>query len=404
MKRTDFLTKLVSLLLFGALSLYLGIYLFRSLTNDVRYAPAIYISLTESSEASGIIIRDETLVKSSDKYLSVSAKDGSLLAVGDVIAVAYANENALERASEIRELELKKQYISSVLTEHEDPASLTEKDEAIKDAVLSLSSAAARKETDRLSAAVLQLSSLVRQDPEIMTTQVDLNLVTQELNSLYQTAENDTLAIRAEKSGLFSSAADGYEHISPDELTGLSGSGLRSLLGQAQEVSENVRGKLCSANEWFFAAIVSEKLVAPDNAEEGLAVGKTARLDFGRYYGKPLSATVVSISPAEQGECAVVFRCTRAALEMLNVRRLSAEIIFDTHEGIRVPKEAVYSDEEGSFVYTLTGLQAEKKYIEIVWETEDYYLAGISAQASGLRVGNEIILTSKQIYDGKVID
>ncbi|NLV85799.1 MAG: hypothetical protein GX025_01070 [Clostridiales bacterium] len=404
MKRTDFLTRAVSLLLFGALTLYLGIYLFRSITNDVRYAPAVHISLTESSEASGIIIRDETLVESSDRFLSVSAKDGSLLAVGDVIAVAYANETALERASGIRELELKKQYINSVLTEHEDSASLTEKDEAIKNAVLSLSSAAARKETDRLSTAVLQLSSLVMQDPDTMATQVDLNLITQELNSLYQTAASDTLAIRAKKSGLFSSAADGYEHISPHNLTGLSSSGLRSLLGQAREVSENVRGKLCSANEWFFAAIVSEKIVAQGQEDEGLAVGKAASLDFGRYYGKPLSATVVSISPSEQGECAVVFRCTRAALEMLNVRRVSAEIIFDTHEGIRVPKKAVYADEDGSFVYTLTGLQAEKKYIEIVWETEDYYLAGFSLDASGLRVGNEIILTSKPVYDGKVMD
>jgi hypothetical protein len=403
-KRTDFLTRVVSLLLFGVLTLYLGIYLFRSITNDVRYAPAVYISLTESSEAPGIIIRDETLVESPDRFLSVSAKDGSLLAVGDVIAVAYANETALERASSIHELELKKQYISSILTEHEDPASLTEKDEAIKNAVLFLSSAAARKETDRLSTAVLQLSSLVMQDPETMTTQVDLNLITQELNSLYQTAANDTLAIRAEKSGLFSSATDGYEHISPNELTGINSSQLRSFLGQGREVSENVRGKLCSANEWFFAAIVSDKIIAQAQDDEGLAVGRTASLDFGRYYGKPLSSTIVSISPAEHGECAVVFRCTKAALEMLNVRRVSAEIIFDTHEGIRVPKKAVYSDEEGSFVYTLTGLQAEKKYIEIVWETEDYYLAGISGEASGLRVGNEIILTSKQIYDGKVMD
>ena len=404
MKRTDILTRAVSLLLFGALAFYLGVYLFRSLTNDVRYAPAVYVSLTESSEASGIIVRDETLVESSDRFLSVSAKEGSLVAVGDVIAVAYANEQALERASQIRELELKKQYISSVLSEHEDPATLTERDDAIKSAVLALSSAAIRKETEKLSSSALELSSLVMDDPEVMTTQVDLNLVTQELNTLYQTAANDTVAITAGRSGLFSAAADGYEYISPETAAGLSGEELRSLMGQPREISGDVRGKLCSANEWFFAAIVSERDIASEQDEEGLTVGKTASLDFGRYYGKPLSAMVVSISAPAQGECAVVFRCTRAALEMLSVRRVSAEIVFDTHEGIRVPKEAVYADEDGSFVYTLTGLQAEKKYIEIVWETEDYYLAGLSTEASALRVGNEIILTSKELYDGKVMD
>ncbi len=398
MKRTDLITKVVSLLMFGALLAYLGVYIFRSATNDVRTAPAVFISLTESSDAAGIIVREEALVSSSDKYLSVSAKNGSLLAAGDIIAVAYNNEEALQRASKIRELELKKQYISSVLSERSSSDNLTERDNSVKSAVTELAAAAARGESDRLSSAVMSLGSLVMENTEVNATESDLTAITQELYQLRQTAINDTAAITAPKSGLFSTAPDGYEFITPASIKDIDSEGLRTLAVEPHELASDVRGKLVSPYEWYFASVISKK-----DADK-LTAGKSALLDFGRYYSEPLTATVVSISPAKQGECAVTFRCTQATSEMLSVRRVAAEIIFETHEGIRVPKEAVYSDENGSYVYTLTGLQAEKKYISIAWETEDYYLADPVKDAAALRVGNEILLTSKELYDGKVMN
>ena len=134
-----------------------------------------------------------------------------------------------------------------------------------------------------------------------------------------------------------------------------------------------------------------------------LRVGGSALMDFGRYCSAPIEASVISISTPKKGECTVLFRCTRFTSEMLSVRRATAEIIFATREGIRVPREAVRSDEGGPYVYTLTGLQAEKKYITIAWETEEYFLAVSSADAASLRVGNEIILTDGEIYDGQLM-
>ena len=52
---------------------------------------------------------------------------------------------------------------------------------------------------------------------------------------------------------------------------------------------------------------------------------------------------------------------------------------------------------------TLTGMQAEKKYIEIAYETDEYYLVKVSEEARSLRVGNEIILSTKGVTDGKVL-
>ena len=397
MKRTDALTKLVSIILFVALISYLGVYIVRSATNNIRTAPAVYISLAENAVASGIVVRDESLIQSDEQYLSVVAESGQRVSAGEAIAVVYSGEEALARAAKIRELELTKQYISSVLSGKSSAENLSDRDISIKNALISLAAAAARRNSESLSSASTSLSSLVIQNTEINTTEVDLNLVNTQLQTLKQSALSDTTTITATSPGLFSAVPDGYEYITPATLSGLTPTQLQTLEETPQELAENVRGKMASSMEWYFAASISSSDAAR------LEVGKTATLDFGRYCSSLFPAKVISISSPASNECAVVFRCTQATSEMLSVRRATAEIVFDAHEGIRVPKQAVLSDEGGSYVYTLTGMQAEKKYITIVWETEEYFLADVSQDASSLRSGNDIILTTKGLYDSKII-
>ena len=398
MKRTDTTTKLVSLLLFGALLAYLGIYVVRSLTNNVRMAPAVYISLSENAVSSGIIVRQESLIKSNEKYLSIVSESGHVVSLGETIAVAYSGEDALKRAAEIKELELKKQYISSVLSGAQSAENLSDRDSSIKSAVTSLASSAVRHETENLSSASIALSSLVLDNTEVNTTDVDLNLVSSQLETLKRNALQDTVAITADSSGLFSASPDGYEYISPEMLSSLDPDSLSKLEESPEEITDDVRGKLVSAFEWYYAATISEKDAAR------LKVGGDATLDFGRYCSNLLKAKVISISAPKNEVCVIVLRCTEATSEMLFVRRATAEIVFDAHEGIRVPKEAVLSDDKGPYVFTMTGFQAEKKYIDITWETDEYYLASISEDAAGLRVGNDIILTTKGLFDGKVMN
>ena len=99
----------------------------------------------------------------------------------------------------------------------------------------------------------------------------------------------------------------------------------------------------------------------------------------------------------------VVFRSTESSSELLPVRFCEAQAVFGSKEGIRVPKEAVAKDKDGSYVFTKAGMKAEKKYIDILWEEEEFYLAAVSPEATSLRVGNEIFLSSKELYDGMLI-
>lgn len=398
MKRTNTLTKLVSLLLFGTLLCYLGVYIVRALKSDIRTAPAVYVSLTETASAPGIVVRNEKLVKSDEKYLSVVAENGGVLAKGETVAVTYSSEAALSRAAQIQDLESRKAYISAVLAGAQTAESLSDKESAIKSAVTGLAAAAARHETDELSSAAISLSSLVIESSNANASEAQLNEVQSQLDSLNASAQKDTVAITADDAGLFSTVPDGYESITPDKIKGLDPAGLKTLEESPETISADVRGKLCDPYEWYFAATVAQKDAAR------LKAGSSASLSFGRYSNAPFRMHVSSIGKAVNGQCVVLFRCTSSPADMLSVRRTTAEIQFDTHEGIRVPKQAMLKDDEGkNYVYTVTGLQAEQKYVEISYEADEYYLVKVSTDASGLRSGNQIILTTKGLKNGKVL-
>lgn len=402
MKRTNLVTKIVAVLLFIATASYIGFYTLSSLSGGYRTAPAVLVEIDKSVSMTGVIVRDELCVESEEHYLSISAENGEMLAVGDPIAVAYSSEEALARASEIRKLELQEEYIKSVL-DGSSTDSVSKKDSNIKLAITRLASAAARHKTDELASASLSLSALVLDQSTIKATAVDLTTVQNKISSLKQSASKDTKTLVATESGLFCSSADGYEFLTLDNVEGTSPSELEKLTETPQEVSASVRGKMVYSNAWYYAAAMSVEDAA------ALEVGSYEALDFGRYCSQAINALVVSIGSAEDDRCVAVFRCTRAMSEMLAIRFADATIVRDTVEGLRVPKEGCYVEqgENGdslTYVYISEGGRAAKKYVSITQDMGDYYLAEISYKDGYLRADNDIILTSREIYDGMLLE
>ena len=401
MERTDKLTKLVMALLFVALLAYLGVYLLRSVSDSVVTAPAVNVTLQESVTASGVVIREEQVIETEETHVSVSVSDGDRVSAGAPIAISMSSEAALERVNRIHELELEIQRISTMLSGLDSAQDLSTRDEAIRSAVLSLTSATARRDLSSLDSSSLQLRSLLfASSGQEDATEADLQALEFELNGLKSSASMDTAEILAPEAGLFSSILDGYEHVGPDRIGLLNAAGIRGLMADRQEVPDTAIGKLITSYTWYFAAIMAEE----DAAQ--LADVDSAQLDFGRYYSKPLTVGIERISPAEDGECAVVFSCSEAMAETLAMRQVTAEIIIREYTGIRVPVEAMHLDDETgqAYVYTVTALQAERKDVEVIYTAEDYCLVQPAVSSGGaLREGNEIIVSADDIYEGKLM-
>ncbi len=400
MKRTDRLSNFIALLLFLAFAIYTGAYAIRSLRDTTVTAEAVAADVTLGGPASGIVIREETVLTSAEKYIDVTARDGTKLAAGATLATAMRSEAGLERANRIHELELEVARMSAALDELDSAADLTTRDESLRAVVQKLSGAVARHELSALDSDSLNLRSLLFSNAAAGVSKAELRTLQRELDSLRGSSSSDAVVLTTERSGVFSTLVDGYEALTPAELDALTPDGLETLTSYTPDKPAGAYGKLVTSYRWYFAAAMS----AAD--AEHLTVGKTATLNFGRYYGADISARVLSISEPADGNVAVVFRCDTALADTLAMRCVPANVVFATYSGIRVPAQAVQTDKKtgDTYVWCITAMQLERKDVTVLYADDDFAVIAESNAADALRDGNTVVVSGKDLYEGKIME
>ena len=128
--------------------------------------------------------------------------------------------------------------------------------------------------------------------------------------------------------------------------------------------------------------------------------------------------TVYSIGDAEDGKVVVVFSSNRHLNETSLLRSQNVSVIYASYTGFRIPKEALRMDGDQYYVYRINGVQIRQAKVEILAETEDYFVVwqGESVDQDGnsvdqselekakqIRDGDTIVIRGTGLYDGKVI-
>ena len=400
MKRTDRLSKFIAILLFLAFAAYLGVYAVRSLRDTTVTAEAVMADVTLGGPANGIVIRSEEVLTSAERYIDITARDGSKVAAGTALATAMRSEAGLERASRIHELELEVSRMSAALDELDSAADLTTRDESLRSAVEALSGAVARHDLTALDTSSLNLRSLLFSNSAAGVSKAELRALQRELDSLRSSSGSDAAVLCAEHSGIFTTLIDGYEALSAADLEGLTCETLSELTQARQDKPAGAYGKLVTSYQWLFAAAMS----AED--ADNLKVGRTATLNFGRYYGADIYARVLSISEESDGSVAVVFRCDTALADTLAMRNVPANVVFAAYSGIRVPAPAVQTDDATgqTYVWCVTAMQLERKDVEVLYADEDFALLAVGNDADALRSGNTVVVSGRDLYEGKIME
>ena len=141
-------------------------------------------------------------------------------------------------------------------------------------------------------------------------------------------------------------------------------------------------------------------------------------LRFASDFTQDIPVKIVQVSQAENGQAVVVLSTNRYLEQTTLLRRQTAEIIFDSQVGLRVPKSAVriqtstQTDEETgetaqvntTGVYTVVAGRAEFKPVQILAEGSDFYVVQPAQESSrALRSGDEVIVQGTDLYDGKLL-
>ena len=394
MRKTNAVWNAAIALLFTLVLLYLGMYAYKSFHSGYVTAEAVPIDLNITAQASGLIVREETVLNNDRSYVDVVASDGTAVAVGETVANAMNSQSSMESTARMHELELQISRAEAAA----DTRLNADTDNNITTALVNLSAAVARGEMTKIyDPEVVLTTHLLQSANTAAVSEEELSQMKAELSRLQTDTKANATAITSPAAGIFSTVVDGYEWLGPSDLTALTPAKLKTLIDQRNAVGSNL-GKVVTGTKWYFAALVDKK------DAKNLKEGSAATLDLGKYASGKVTAVVQQISVADKGQCAVVFKCRTAMNETLALRQLTAEIVYDEISGLRVPVKAVHLSEDGTpFVYVISAMKVEEKPIEILYTADDYYIAAIGTAANALRAGNEIIVSGRGLTDGALI-
>ena len=405
----------------AALAVYFGFHVFNTFNDPFSTTLTYSYTVNDSVEADGILIRSERVLTGSGGIVDVTQGEGEKVGVGQTVALIHRDSNAQADQAELERLEREILVLQAAVTDSGSVESSAHLDEDILQSVVSLRAAAALNDYNDLEDQVMELKSAVLKrgytyggDLSAADLSARLKELTARYNELSRSTASSTVRVRANRSGTFSALVDGKEDtLTPDAALTFTPSTLEEVLDAKTEPAADAIGKLITADRWYFA-VVLEKETA-----DRLKKGGSATLRFSGDFEQDVEMRVDHISAAENGTVAVVFSTDRYLNRTTLLRRQTAELIFDTWSGLRLPKEAVHmvktsrvDEKTGETVettrlgvYVLMGGRAEFKGVEVVTEGSDYYVVRpTSAGSDALRAGDEVITRAVGLYDGQLLE
>ena len=424
MKQGKSIITLVMVVFALMLCVYFGFYVFDTFNDPYSTTHTYEYTHSESTQANGVLIRAEQVLTGEGGIVELQCREGEKLAVNQTVAYVYKNAQAQQDSAALEDLAEEIAVLEDVMTSGVGVDGSAVLDEEILKAVVQLRAVTAGQDFSELEesihdvkASVLRRSYTYGENLTAAQLKSRLNQLRSEYNSQNSQSAGTYSRVRAQKSGTFSSLVDGLEsELTFDVIRTLTPAALEEILNRdAARVNDpTVVGKLITNNRWYFAANL------PVEVLDTMRVGSNATLRFSGDFDQDVDMRLDYISPAEGDVATAVFSTDRYLGQTTLLRFQSAELIFNTYSGLRIPKQALHmekyttTDEQTGEVtehqmlgvYILIAGRAEFKQVSVVTESQDFYVVkSVSdSAAAALRSGDEVIVRAVGLYDGKLMD
>lgn len=380
-----------------------GLSLLRAASTPISTSVVTRSVEEETVSLSGYVAREELVLDNPSGILTLLLNEGEKVGVDQTIAIRYNSDDALELQQELEALRVKEQQLQYAESVALGAASALRLDSEILQQLLTLrsklSGVGLGGETESVIASLRTMVMQRDYSAEGEDPTEELSAVRSEIAALEKRLSRSAQTITAPVAGIYSAAVDGYEAVlTPESIRTLAPSQL-SLLQPTDDHSS--LGKLISSATWYFTVAMES------SAADGLKTGRSALLRFSGSVTEKLSCRVESIGEEESGRRTVVFSCSSHLADMTQARKVDAELIRDSWSGLKVPKKALRVDENGQAgVYCLVGLTARFKPVRVIYTGADDCLVEPDEPKSEtlrIREGDEVIISAKELYDGKTV-
>lgn len=412
MKQGTLVTRIVIVLLFMAVVVYMGVYLLQGLSDPYQLVVTYSYAMDDAISLDGVVVRSERTVEGRAQLAEVLPQEGERVAAGAAVAMIYQDEGALADRRRARSIEQELEQLNYAMRRGDTVADGKELDSQLIGDLAALRSQTSAGDLDDLEDYGLNIRSLVvKRTGQAETNAETLAQLQQtvqdlegELTQLKNSSAQGIRRIVVDQAGVFSGLADGLEStLTPQMLGELSVNSLDQLREREIQPLENALGKLITDSTWYYAAAV------PTADARRLVQGERYTLAFSGDFNQEISMTLERLGPEEDGRHVAVFSSDRYLNQITLCRFQSARLVFERFTGVRVPDKAlrVLEKEDGTTslgIFTLVGRQAEFKRVEVVREGEGFYLVrGTDTNRKVLRPGDTIILSNRELYEGKVV-
>ena len=397
-----FYNRIIVLIAVAALLLYAGYMALNYFRDPLSTILAVEVSVSEGRSVEGWVVREEQLLTSSSAITVPERSEGEKVGAGQGVAMGYSDADAQTRQDQIELLSAQLEQLTYATTVAAEAGDTTSLDDAVFQQLTAWAKLTASQSLSESVDVSTALKGLILRhgadDGALTALNSQIAQLQSQLTSLETQAVGDTTSINAPVAGYFSADVDGYEQVlTPELLSTMSIAQLESL--EPAAISSNAFGRLITSSRWYYVAAVPT-----ENLKE-LDVNDTATVQFAISGSESLPMQVERLGDDENGQSLLVLSSESSLQSVTLLRRQQADIILRSHHGLRVPKEAIRTDEAGNTgVYILETTSAQWKPVTLLYDDGDSYVVALDKSATdNLWPGDEIIVNAKELYDGKVV-
>lgn len=402
MKQGKLYTKFILWLFLAAVVCYFGYYVFSAIYAPLTTVTAIEYEAGAGAYTTGYVVRQEEPILSTYEITTLLVAEGERVRAGQAIATGYRDEDAQNRQSQIDDLEHQLEQLEYAGAYSSDASDQAQLDSEIQSTLVNMSKYIARRDMNSLQDHSASLKGLIirrtssQEDNEAMDTRIAQ--LTEELEQLRSDSSADTRTMASTGAGYFSGSVDGFEKtLTPLALETITVQELESL--EPGQISENAMGKLITDSTWYYATTVDADLL------QEVRIGDQLSVSFSALNQDQLTMSVCRLGEEYQGQQVLILSCDRYLQDVTLLRAQSADVIFSSYTGLRVPKDALrVTEDQRTGVYVIEGNNAAWKYVNLLYDNGESYVVELDKSSTdNLWPGDEIIVGAKDLYNGKVV-
>lgn len=376
-----------------------------AVVNNYKTTTAYEETVAEVVDAKMFVIHDETLVPGPKGGVIVPlAINGEKVASGSEIAAVFNSEKAAENYAEslsvVNKLDIYRKIDNQVQLANLDLKKLSNE---IDSEFLSIVESVYNNDFAKLSDNELSFTEKMSRKNVSNGHKVDCSNQIATLESKLESLNKSTPAdvIIAPNSGYYVSRPDGFENVlTIEDLDNLTSEKLASAFeAEREEISSDSIGKIINGFNWYIATEVDASGVS------SLKSGKSVKLILGDSDTETLDAVIYSTQITDNNKCIMVFKCSLMNEKLATLRKIEGKIVVSSHTGLKIPKDSVRFDDEGNEgVYIIEGNLVKFNKISEIYSNDDYVISESSNKSGYLSQYDEIVISGKELSNGKVID